>query len=579
MISLAEISRHVWACDPSYVDLFIDDLAALDAADLSVSSEAAKASPPYELRDGVAHIPINGMILRKVPPVVRAAGIPATSTSETAAALRDALADDAAKSIVFDIDSPGGTLAGTAELADLIYSAKGTKPIAAHAQDLAASAAYWIGSQVDRFTASQTAQIGSIGVYRVMIDTSEAAKQAGARVHVIRSGDHKGAGAPGAPVTDEQIEAEQSIIDRAAALFRTAVERSRDISAENAETLKTGRTWLAADAAGLGLVDGIETAGEAHRHAQSAEAAVPSAQPVEPLPVAAVDQRFNPKNASAGKIRKAIAAAGYSADVATAGDSLIARIYDPTDPENVAAKNGRLFVFWPKVVQAAHALESAKLSKPERAAAAEKLAAYFAAFGHEMPAQIKREETETTKESEVAQVAAGLQNIKEEKQMSDQELISEAAEVAELKAQLEAAQLRAEKAEAHANAAVVSLSSVRAVQKTDAIEAAAKQGKVIPAMRASVEAYAEKCGEDLADLNAFLAALPVQTAPNPIGVEQEQKDEEQKTDHGVAKVAQFFNRKPNEVEALASVRAVTTDGFAIQHDGSRTRLADIIKGA
>ncbi|MBH05190.1 MAG: hypothetical protein CMJ20_02595 [Phycisphaeraceae bacterium] len=661
MISLADISRHVWACDPSYVELFIDDLAALDSSEISAPKDGDRAPPPYTVRDGVAHIEINGMIMRNVPPIVHAAGIPATSTTEAAITIREALADDQVNSIMLDIDSPGGTLAGTAELADLIHAGKNTKPISAHAQDLAASAAYWIGSQADRFTASQTAQIGSIGVYRVMIDTSEAAAKAGARVHVVRSGDHKGAGAPGAPISAEDLKVEQSIIDRAAGLFSDAVKRGRGL--EETEVVTSGRTWLADDAKDLGLVDAVETSEAAHIAAQGAVKTDTAQNQAAPLPVAAVDEKFNPKGAAIAAINKAIAASGFDPLAACAGQTQIARVYDPADPENVKPKNGRLTVFWPRLVQAAHALNAPNcpLSDDQRADAYDAIAGYFAAYGKAPPPlaleldgaefeaqkmpfenehdaiqtdpgkykKFRRKKMKSNREppeggiggpfptsgitfiigvkgpnsSEVQSVRAlasvwnvktfkdwlvnnGFKNEvdpatgkkqKEKQTMSDQETISNDQELEKLKAELEAAQARAAKAEAHAEAAVTSLTDVRSGQKIAAIEAAVNAGRVTPAMRASVEAYAEKCGDNVEELAEFLAALPTQTKPDPIGNDQEQKIETSSND-GAAVVAQFFNRSAAEVESLGQIRAVTCDGMAITQNGDRVRLSEIIKG-
>jgi hypothetical protein len=237
-------------------------------------------------------------------------------------------------------------------------------------------------------------------------------------------------------------------------------------------------------------------------------------------------------------------------------------------------------------VQAAHAIRSplTSLTPLERVEAREKIAAYFAAYGAAAPSfdqeTIGEPETEkpnigASRSDETA--AAGGENKKEEiKTMSDHEPIT-GPELENLKAELLEAKQRAEKAEAHASAAVTSLTDVRASQKATAIDKAATEGRVTPAMRTSIEAYAEKCGDDVDALGAFLASLPAQTSPETIGAEQEQI--EQTEDEGLGVVASLFNRNTAEVEALANVRAVTSDGFAIKHDGSRERLSNLIKGA
>lgn len=465
MISMAEISRHVWVCDPSYVELFIQDLAALDVSDAGVSAAAVKLPPPYDVREGVAHIEISGMILRDVPAAYKLFGVNATSAAEVGRAIELALLDDSVDSVMLDIDSPGGTLAGTAELAASIYSARDVKPINAHATDLAASAAYWIGAQAGQFTASQTAQIGSIGVYRVMVDSSEQAKGEGVKVHVIRSGAHKGAGVPGVEISAEQLAVEQENIEQAAQLFSEAVARGRGMSDEAATAIATGRTWLANDAHDLGLIDGIESAADAHTRATL--------------------------QTETQLARLALAGKEESTTITVAGDAI---------------------------------------------------------------------------------------NTKGKVNMNDQNMVNDATdELATLKAELEAAQLRAGKAEAQAEAAAVSLAGVKESQKGEAIEKAVAEGRVTPAMRSSVDSYARKCGDDVAELASFLAALPVQTKTDTVGVAHSEQKEE-KIDEALAFVSNKFNRDLAEVVALARVRAVTSDGMALCFDGTRVKLADIVKG-
>jgi ClpP class serine protease len=75
--------------------------------------------------------------------------------------------------ILFNIDSPGGEAGGIADFADLVFNSRGKKPIVAYTDDMACSAAYWIGSSADKFVCSETATLGSIGCAAVITDTEE----------------------------------------------------------------------------------------------------------------------------------------------------------------------------------------------------------------------------------------------------------------------------------------------------------------------------------------------------------------------------------------------------------------------
>jgi ClpP class serine protease len=114
------------------------------------------------VRDGVAVIPITGPIFRYANLFTEISG--ATSTQVLATDIQTALDDPQIKAIVLNADSPGGEATGINELAEMIYQARGTKPIKAYVGGQAASAMYWIASAADEVIVDDTAQLGSVGV-------------------------------------------------------------------------------------------------------------------------------------------------------------------------------------------------------------------------------------------------------------------------------------------------------------------------------------------------------------------------------------------------------------------------------
>ena len=87
------------------------------------------------------------------------------------------LADDTVGQILMDIDSPGGSVYGVAELGDEILSARAQKPVVAVANSLAASAAYWIGCSASEFYVTPGGEVGSIGVWQAHQDYSKALEE------------------------------------------------------------------------------------------------------------------------------------------------------------------------------------------------------------------------------------------------------------------------------------------------------------------------------------------------------------------------------------------------------------------
>jgi len=251
------ISRHA-----AGVRLSADEVAAVVAA----RNPDSTVDRGYRIENSAAIVPVSGVIAKHARQVNGASQPRGTSVEVLNKALAKAVADDRAKRIVLHIESPGGSVAGLADFADAVYDANAAKPVIAYADDLCASAAYWIGSQASRFYCNQTAMVGSIGVYALMLDSSRAAQNQGFRFVIVRSGPHKGVGETGVPITDSNVEAYQTEIDRYFATFKSAVMRGRGprgLTSGSLDELADGRCFIGAAAVDLKLVDGVKTLAQA----------------------------------------------------------------------------------------------------------------------------------------------------------------------------------------------------------------------------------------------------------------------------------------------------------------------------
>jgi signal peptide peptidase SppA len=209
---------------------------------------------PGENGKSVAQVPIRGTMMKGVP------FFGGTSTALAGQAIRQAAADPNVSGILLHIDSPGGTVAGTADLAREVRDAKRRKPVWAHVADMAASAAYWVASQADQIYANApTALVGSIGTVLTVYDQSAAAEAQGIKPHVFATGPLKGAGAPGTPVTEEHQSYFQGIVDAMQPHFDAAVRGGRGMSADELAAVRTGGVFAAPKALELKLIDGIRS--------------------------------------------------------------------------------------------------------------------------------------------------------------------------------------------------------------------------------------------------------------------------------------------------------------------------------
>lgn len=229
--------------------------------------EAAIADSRPSVSDGVAVIELRGRMQKQQASLGGAA-----STVAARRAVRAAAADPEVGSILMVIDSPGGTLAGTKELADDIAAAVKSKPVIALIEDMGASAAYWVASQATQVLAQATALVGSIGTYGVVYDMSALAAKDGVKVHVVRAGAMKGAGTPGTEITAEQLAAFQREVNTLNEFFVSGVAAGRKLSVEQVRALATGDVWIGQEAVSAGLIDSVSTFDQALAAARSAAA-------------------------------------------------------------------------------------------------------------------------------------------------------------------------------------------------------------------------------------------------------------------------------------------------------------------
>jgi len=248
-----------WSAEPIFLESFLAQLADLNVTESIADIEVAARPAAYQVVNGRAVINILGVLLKTVPSWLRFFGIKATGYDEIQSQIGQALADSSISGIHLQVSSPGGIVDGLVDTADAIFAARETKKVTATIEDIGASAAYWLASQAETIEAGRTAEVGSIGVYTVYLDSSKAADDAGFKVVLIKSGEHKGMGVAGVEITDEQIAAVQESIDAIAGQFVDSIARGRGRESAEISKLATGRMWIAAEAKKLGLIDKVIT--------------------------------------------------------------------------------------------------------------------------------------------------------------------------------------------------------------------------------------------------------------------------------------------------------------------------------
>lgn len=203
----------------------------------------------------IALIQITGTLMKQVAGGSLSQG--GSSLVELRNLVRQAAAGDY-KAILLLVDSPGGTVAGTPDLAETITAAAKIKPVYAFIEDMAASAAYYaISGATKIFANGNSAVIGSIGTMAVVYDESGAAAMQGVKAHLFKTGPLKGAGVRGTEITPAIAASYQKLVDETQTHFSAAVKAGRGLSDVQMKTVLQGGVFLSAEAEKMGLIDGI----------------------------------------------------------------------------------------------------------------------------------------------------------------------------------------------------------------------------------------------------------------------------------------------------------------------------------
>jgi protease-4 len=179
--------------------------------------------PTLEKFPPFAIIPVKGVIGKNLSELESLCGC--CDIHDVEEMLEECERDTSIKTIILDIDSPGGTSVGVPELANRIKNC--SKEVISFTGNECCSAAYWLGSQASKFYATPSSSVGSIGVYIAFPDCSEAFKMEGVKMDVIKSGTYKGAGIPGTSLDENQRKMLQQEVSDIHADFKEAVKSVR----------------------------------------------------------------------------------------------------------------------------------------------------------------------------------------------------------------------------------------------------------------------------------------------------------------------------------------------------------------
>ena len=247
------LNKTIWAITPEMMgtmaDIARESRKTCDAIAREMGKDLKDANAA-SIRDGVAVIKVSGPLFRYANLMTRICG--ATSYELLAQDFNKAVQNPNIKGILLDIDSPGGEVNGCSELSDMIYQARGTKPIIAYASGACCSGAYWIASACDKILAADTAILGSIGVVSIFEKDDE-----DKTIEIVSSQSPN----KRPDINTEEGKAKiQARVDELAEVFIAKVARNRGITAVDVvKNFGAGDVSVGQHAVRNGLADGLSS--------------------------------------------------------------------------------------------------------------------------------------------------------------------------------------------------------------------------------------------------------------------------------------------------------------------------------
>lgn len=258
MRALDAVLGAPWAIQPDALEQIIQ----IASREHEVSKEALEKyradtvarAETLEQRGPVAILNVSGPLFRRANLFTEFSG--ATSYDILRRDLQVALDNRDIRSILLNVDSPGGAVNGCGELAKAIFAAE--KPVVAYVGGMCASAAYWLASAAQQILVDDTALLGSIGVMAGIRDTSERDRASGVRdIEFVSSQSPK---KNPSPDSEEGSSSYQKLVDDQAAVFIAAIAKHRGITPELvASDYGQGGVLVGAEAVSAGMADGLGT--------------------------------------------------------------------------------------------------------------------------------------------------------------------------------------------------------------------------------------------------------------------------------------------------------------------------------
>jgi len=178
-------------------------------------------------------------------------------STEIVAKIDEAANSDSIKGVLISVNSPGGAVAPSIEIAYAIKRLKEKKPVVAYAKGTLASGSYYASIWADEIIANPGSMVGSIGVIMKGADLSEVMQKIGIKTQGVHAGKYKELGTTDRPWSDYEVNELNKVIQGTYDMFTADVADARDLNLSKRDFYANAHIFTAKQAMEVGLVDSL----------------------------------------------------------------------------------------------------------------------------------------------------------------------------------------------------------------------------------------------------------------------------------------------------------------------------------
>ncbi len=169
------------------------------------------------------------------------------------------------KGVLLNVNSPGGSVPPSIEIAYAIKALQKHKPVIAYASGIMASGSYYSAIYAQKIIANPGSMVGSIGVIMQSANVEELMAKIGVKSQIVKQGTFKEAGTPTREWTAQERQELETLTKDTYDLFVSDVASARGLDVNNANNFADAHIFSSKRAKEVGLIDAIGVKSQAKK--------------------------------------------------------------------------------------------------------------------------------------------------------------------------------------------------------------------------------------------------------------------------------------------------------------------------